>query len=994
MIEQWMNPAVIQRMAGSLLHFFWQGAVLAIAVSISLRLLSRKSAETRYVVSVVALFLMLAAPIVTFLFYAETGQIALRAIRFIGESFEPSGSRSLRSLETAAWAQWIVLVWCGGVAICAIRLMASWKLSQRLKRSAVASVPAPVVKMFEQVREQLARGKRVALLLSEYIDTPVVVGWLRPIVLLPVTVITGLNEDQLLAVLAHELAHVRRHDFLVNMLQSGVESILFYHPAVWWLSARIRRERENCCDDLAVRVCGDRLLYAQALVELERHRAVVPALALAATGNDLSGRVRRILGRESGNRDWQPAAAALAFVLVWILAGVWQSSMLNASTMMPPTLRAAAVLPAAPQPSVSMAGAVQSIAAIVTAQPVPPEPQGLPDSGIGIVQGMVTREGTSDPIPDVQITLFGKGYGRPPVSSFQDVDALLNLNRDLILGELNRAVQNGTVTVIPTLSEPMPFTAVTDGSGHFSVANVPVGVANVSAQLKGYFGKGGNGNYPSVATNSVAVVSGKTSDVRISMTPGGNISGRITDSNGKPASDIQVQILQWGYTDGHAALQLQDSKNTDDRGEYRAFGLSPGEYVVAAIALAPPTGGRRTNSGVPVKTFYPGVTDQTRAQAILIRPGEDRTGTNMSMSTATLVTVSGKVTSGLPPASAPTGANRSAATTVTIAQQTPDPVRDLSRIASVAANPDGTFQIPEIPPGTYDLFARMPVAYGWGPSFPPERAIAAWAIGRSTVVVKDSRIDNANINVFPGIDVKGSVTVDGNPSAPSLLFYLVVDDALASAPDGQLINIVNQIRRYPIRIDQDGSFTYPALPPARYRFTALLGAAAAAVASVTAGARGQAVAPVSTPVPATPLPPNAYLADIRQGGISVYDSGIVIGTQTSMPLEVLVKTDGGRIDGNVIGPDRKPVASGITVVLIPPEGRRQNSELYKSARTDADGHFVMGAIPPGRYTLLAWGNIRPGAYQNPEFLKQYLDRGVAVTVVPNSKDIREVTLIP
>src|SRR5205085_11896323 len=130
-------------------------------------------------------------------------------------------------------------------------------------------------------------------------------------------------------------------------------------------------------------------------------------------------------------------------------------------------------------------------------------------------------------------------------------------------------------------------------------------------------------------------------------------------------------------------------------------------------------------------------------------------------------------------------------------------------------------------------------------------------------------------------------------------------------------------------------------PPARYRFSPLLGASAAAVVSATAG--GQAVLPAITtpPVSATPLLANAYLADIRQDGVSIYDNGLVVGVQSAHPLEVIVKTDGGSIEGKVIGPDRKATAAGLTVVLVPPESRRQNSELYKTARTDDDGHFVM-----------------------------------------------------
>ena len=130
-----------------------------------------------------------------------------------------------------------------------------------------------------------------------HVDVPLVVGCLRPIVVLPIAAISQLNAAQVEAILAHELAHVRRHDYLVNLMQTLAETLLFYHPAVWWLSARIRDEREHCCDDVAVAVCGDPVGYAAALAELEAWRSGELSLAAAATGGSLLNRVRRILAR-------------------------------------------------------------------------------------------------------------------------------------------------------------------------------------------------------------------------------------------------------------------------------------------------------------------------------------------------------------------------------------------------------------------------------------------------------------------------------------------------------------------------------------------------------------------------------------------------------------------------------------------------------------------------------------------------------------------------
>src|SRR6185295_2411884 len=126
------------------------------------------------------------------------------------------------------------------------------------------------------------------------VQAPTVVGWLRPVVLVPVGALAGLPADQVEALLLHELAHIRRHDYLVNILQNVAESLLFYHPAVWWISGHIRAERELCCDDMAVFVCGDSLSYARALAQLESFRPAQVS-ALAANGGSLADRIARLL---------------------------------------------------------------------------------------------------------------------------------------------------------------------------------------------------------------------------------------------------------------------------------------------------------------------------------------------------------------------------------------------------------------------------------------------------------------------------------------------------------------------------------------------------------------------------------------------------------------------------------------------------------------------------------------------------------------------------
>ena len=185
---------------------------------------------------------------------------------------------------------------------------------QRLKSHGTDPVTGTIQDAAARIARQLGLKRRVRLLQSALVDTPLVIGALKPVILLPAALITELPADQLEALLAHELAHVLRQDYLINLLQSVVETLLFYHPAVWWISSQVRKERENCCDDLAVNVACDRTVYVRALATVAGARA--SSMAPAATGGLLVARLRRILGiadrQGAQSSRWLTGAAILS----------------------------------------------------------------------------------------------------------------------------------------------------------------------------------------------------------------------------------------------------------------------------------------------------------------------------------------------------------------------------------------------------------------------------------------------------------------------------------------------------------------------------------------------------------------------------------------------------------------------------------------------------------------------------------------------------------
>jgi beta-lactamase regulating signal transducer with metallopeptidase domain/polyhydroxyalkanoate synthesis regulator phasin len=303
----------------AVLQFLWQGLLVGVLAALALRLLRRRPPSERYAVAAGALLLCVVAFVASFV--AALGGGALLA----GEGTEPgalaSGAR-VPELALVSGAHGIAAWgWLAGVLCMAVRFALHDLGARRLRTTAVSAPSAAWRRVFEELRTELGVTRAVRLLESGLAEVPMVVGWLSPVVLVPASAFTGLGSDQLRALLAHELAHVRRHDHLVNAVQAVVEIVLFFHPVVWWISKQVRAEREYCCDDSSVRVTGDPRLLAGALAAMEALRiGPTTRTALAANGGPLMQRIARILGtrpdRRPASQGWRlPAGLALAGVL-------------------------------------------------------------------------------------------------------------------------------------------------------------------------------------------------------------------------------------------------------------------------------------------------------------------------------------------------------------------------------------------------------------------------------------------------------------------------------------------------------------------------------------------------------------------------------------------------------------------------------------------------------------------------------------------------------
>jgi beta-lactamase regulating signal transducer with metallopeptidase domain len=318
------------RLAWTLLHFLWQGALIW-AAYIALRALfaNALTPRARYGLACTALALMAFAPVVTFLMSGSTDAPFL--YRFISAPRPdalPSAQPWLptRSIDRQL-LPWIVTLWLAGACAFSARLVGGWFVASRLRFAGFVR-PAPIAwqQKLSELACRIGVSRPVRLLVSSLAQTPMAVGHLRPVILVPLGALTGMPSDQLEALLAHELAHIFRHDYLANLLQSVVEALLFYHPAVWWISSQIHAERELCCDDIAIAVTGDPVLYARALADLEGFRPAHAHTALAATDGNLLVRIRRLIDPSftAVARPGFGAAIAIAILVVVGLAAATQ----------------------------------------------------------------------------------------------------------------------------------------------------------------------------------------------------------------------------------------------------------------------------------------------------------------------------------------------------------------------------------------------------------------------------------------------------------------------------------------------------------------------------------------------------------------------------------------------------------------------------------------------------------------------------------------------
>ncbi len=352
MLDVWVQGSTAKALGWTLVHSLWEGAAVAVALAVVLGM--ARTSRVRYWAACFAMLALLAGFGATFyrLMPHDSGIAAKAPVPAVAALSSDNGPFGITGApwEFSDVLPWLAPVWMAGVLLFQVRCLASWVAAGRLRRVGVCGAPKVWIERLDGLCARMRMTRPVLLLESCVLEVPVVIGHLRPVILMPVGLLAGLPVAQIESILLHELAHIRRADYLVNLLQTVVEGLLFYHPAVWWISGVMRAERENCCDDVAVRASGDAHEYATALAALAENRWAISPAAVAATGGNLVKRIRRVLAQPEGPRAaMAPALSAGVLIVTCAVAlAAWQTPKQSGPAIAPviPVAGAPAVAPA------------------------------------------------------------------------------------------------------------------------------------------------------------------------------------------------------------------------------------------------------------------------------------------------------------------------------------------------------------------------------------------------------------------------------------------------------------------------------------------------------------------------------------------------------------------------------------------------------------------------------------------------------------------------
>lgn len=575
-------------------HSLWQNAIVGLLLWFVLMALRRRTANARYLAGCAALALMVALPVATaFVLSPSLPPITaftpadVSAVPPVNDWLSPPAPQWV---EADGWQMnwlavlkpWMLPIWLTGVLVCSLRLVLASAHIVALRRQS-SPEQGPTAALVARLAARMGVRRSIAIRMAPTAIAPATFGFFRPVILLSSATVLGIAPQQLEAVIAHELAHIRRHDYLVNVLQMLAETLFFYHPAVWWASRRIRIERELCCDDVAVQACGDAVCYAQALTSVARLQIAPSSVALGSAGGPLLMRIQRLLGVASVGRPVPPLWVAVASIAVIVatFTGAY------AQSQSPGTLSQ--------------------------------------DAGDGAaLRGRVIDASSGAPVAGASVRAqYVTSVENPPRCPIGDCEVLV----DPVAGR------------IPV------YRVTTTSDGRFEVRGMKPGDYEVAAVAPGYiqryFGQTSD-DMPEMPVRVAAGQSATSIDVRLEAA--GAVSGRIFSDSGDGLAGVEMELLRRrAYRPGDARPMAIAFAQTEDMGTFRFRNIPAGEYYVRAYASKSVAPTRGAGALSYTATFFPDAADIVAAQPVVVSAGQELAGLDFTLATARMRTVSGRL---------------------------------------------------------------------------------------------------------------------------------------------------------------------------------------------------------------------------------------------------------------------------------------------------------------------------------------------------------------
>jgi beta-lactamase regulating signal transducer with metallopeptidase domain len=585
-------------LSSALVHSLWQDAIIGAVLWAALLALRHRTPNARYVACCAALALMALLPVLTTIALStpQDSFAPASAPRTIVTPPEPSTfvapvpfvAEEPPTGWLASLKSWTLPIWFAGVLLCSLRLVLASAHTVALRRRSVAE-DGPIAATVAMIAARIGVAQCVSVRVSAMIGSPATFGIFRPIILLPPAALMGITPQQLEALIAHELAHVRRYDYLVNVLQMVAETLFFYHPIVWWTSRGIRVEREHCCDDIAVTACGDAVRYAEALTRMARLQLEAGGLAVGATGGAFLQRIQRLLGVSSTSTTVSPLLITTV------------------------SLAIVATMLAAPYAQSASPGTLAPVNAVDDA----------------VLRGRVVDANSGRAVAGASVRAqYITGIETPPKCPIGDCENI-------------GAPMAGRIPI---------YRVTADSDGRFAIRDMKPGDYLVAAAAPGYVQRFYGQTSLDMPEMSVNVSTGqRTPAINVSLERAGSISGRILSDAGAGVDGVEVELWRRTYMPGGIRPVPIAFAQTERRGTFSFRTITAGEYFVRAYA-GESTRPTRAPAASYVSTFFPETADVTFAQPIVMASGQELGGIEFTLMTAMNRSVSGRL---VDPAGAP-----------------------------------------------------------------------------------------------------------------------------------------------------------------------------------------------------------------------------------------------------------------------------------------------------------------------------------------------------